>query len=93
MKAGLLATASVLLLCSAPVAFAQSSGPNYSDTIHQSAGDRDSRGTPKYYQPAHHRHHRHHRHYRTPGYGGPAQQNSIHQSAGDRDSRGTPKDK
>ena len=78
---------------------AQGAGPTYSGTIHQSAGDRDSRGTPTYYQSARH----HYRHGRTSerymratiGAGssseaGPFYDNSIHQSKG-RDSRGTPK--
>jgi hypothetical protein len=68
-------------------------GPYYSDTIHQSAGDRDSRGTPKYYGGA-----RGARpgarlnsaHWNKMG-AGPYYSDTIHQSAGDRDSRGTPK--
>jgi hypothetical protein len=73
----------------------QSAGPYYSDTIHQSAGDRDARGTPKYDQRRTSRRH-------VPSTTGagrdfkgappdPYYSNTIHQSAGDRDSRGTPK--
>ena len=102
MKSMLLAGASALVLLSAtPGAYAQSSGPYYSNTIHQSAGDRDSRGYPKYYESGRHsarystRHYRQARSFRmrrpeTTG-AGPYYDNSIHQSAGDRDSRGYPK--
>jgi len=101
MKSALIAASAMMVLCGLATANAQSAGPTYSDTIHQSAGDRDSRGTPKYYQSER-------RHYR-PGYvtrrhverysrtttgagpsEGPFYDNSIHQSKG-RDSRGTPK--
>ena len=103
MKAALIAASAVLAL-SGVTAYAQDAGPTYNSSIHQSAGDRDSRGTPKYYQ-----HSRQSRVYRqrmyrqdqeqpmTTGAGssydsnGPFYDNSIHQSAGDRDSRGTPK--
>ena len=47
MKTALIATAVVILAGTA--AYAQDSGPTYNNSIHQSAGDRDSRGTPKYY--------------------------------------------
>jgi hypothetical protein len=47
MKAALIASAAIILAGTA--AYAQDSGPTYSNSIHQSAGDRDSRGTPKYY--------------------------------------------
>jgi hypothetical protein len=102
MKAALIAASAVVVLAGLSTANAQSAGPTYSDTIHQSAGDRDSRGTPKYYQSER----RHYRHSRTsnrytrsttgagPSSGagpeGPFYDNSIHQSIG-RDSRGTPK--
>jgi hypothetical protein len=92
MKALVIAAATIVM-ASTLYANAQSAGPTYSDTIHQSAGDRDSRGTPKYYQHARisKRHHR-----STTGAGGvsgqgPYYSNTIHQSAGDRDSRGNPK--
>ena len=98
MKPILLAAAAMVLLTAAPGAYAQSAGPTYSNTIHQSAGDRDSRGYPKYYQ----RERRSSRHYRQYGASrmmnrsettgaGPYYDNSIHQSAGERDSRGYPK--
>jgi len=73
------------------------SAQTYSNTIHQSAGDRDARGTPKYYQPArptYRKHVRSNRAWRTTtgaAASGPTYSRSIHQSAGDRDSRGTPK--
>jgi hypothetical protein len=96
----LLATSAIVLLCSVP-SFAQDTKPDTGtkndNTIHQSAGDRDSRGTPKYHQSSrnyhHYRHHRYHRYaYRTHrGPSGVRYENSIHQSAGDRDSRGNPK--
>ena len=47
MKAALIASAVVILAGAS--AYAQDYGPTYNDSIHQSAGDRDSRGTPKYY--------------------------------------------
>ncbi len=47
MKAALIASAVIVLAGAA--AYAEDYGPTYSNTIHQSAGDRDSRGTPKYY--------------------------------------------
>jgi hypothetical protein len=93
----------VIALCSAQVVMAQVAGPSYDSTIHQSAGDRDSRGTPKYYQRSgtsdkRRNHHATAKHLRsTVGAGtsvppsGPFYDNSIHQSAGGRDSRGTPK--
>jgi hypothetical protein len=40
----------MVMLGLANAANAQSAGPFYDNTIHQSAGDRDSRGYPKYYQ-------------------------------------------
>jgi hypothetical protein len=88
---------SAVILAGIVTATAQSSGPTYSPTIHQSAGDRDSRGTPKYYQRYGISRYRQSR--STTGAGqslnappsGPFYDNSIHQSAGDRDSRGTPK--
>src|SRR5256885_9208117 len=84
---------SAIVLASIVTASAQSSGPTYSRTIHQSAGDRDSRGTPKYYQRYGVSRYRSSR--STTGAGpsrsGPSYENTIHQSAGDRDSRGTPK--
>ena len=98
MKSALFAASTAILLCAAPAAYAQSAGPTYSNTIHQSAGDRDSRGYPKYYQSGHmsSRHYRQAWRHRnipaTTGAGsGPYYENSIHQSAGDRDSRGNPK--
>ena len=80
-------------------AFAQTGGPYYSNTIHQSAGDRDARGTPKYNQgTAYHRTYNRAYGHSTTGVGtesgppaGPYYSNSIHQSTGGRDSRGTPK--
>jgi len=101
MKAALIAASAMMVLCGLATANAESAGPTYSNTIHQSAGDRDSRGTPKYYQ-SERRHYRHGRVSRrdvserymraTTGAGpeGPFYDNSIHQSKG-RDSRGTPK--
>src|ERR1700751_1469716 len=47
MKAALIASAAIILAGTA--AYAQDYGPTYNNSIHQSAGDRDSRGTPKYY--------------------------------------------
>lgn len=95
MKTTLFASAMFLLVSGMSFANAQGSGPYHSETIHQSAGDRDSRGTPKYYAPET----RHSRTSRpvlprstTTGAGsGPYYSRSIHQSAGERDSRGTPK--
>lgn len=52
MKARAIAVTAIIL-GSIVCASAQSEGPYYSKTIHQSAGERDSRGTPKYYRPAH----------------------------------------
>lgn len=97
MKSLLLAASAVVLLSATPGAYAQSAGPTYDNSIHQSAGDRDSRGYPKYYQ-SERRSSRHYRQARssrmnrsaTTG-AGPYYENSIHQSAGDRDSRGYPK--
>jgi hypothetical protein len=99
MKAILLASALVVGMGYGS-ASGQSAGPTYSDTIHQSAGDRDSRGTPKYYQRSRTSKHTSSKRVRsTTGAGtrssdpsaGPFYSNTIHQSAGDRDSRGTPK--
>jgi hypothetical protein len=98
MRAILLASAVVVGMGYAS-ASAQSAGPSYSDTIHQSAGDRDSRGTPKYYQRSRTSNKASNKRVRsTTGAGtreddsaGPFYSNTIHQSAGDRDSRGTPK--
>jgi hypothetical protein len=99
MRAILLASA-VVVGMGYVSASAQSAGPTYSDTIHQSAGDRDSRGTPKYYQSSHASHKASNKRVRsTTGAGthasdpsaGPFYSHTIHQSAGDRDSRGTPK--
>lgn len=101
MKAVLAAASALVILSGIAAANAQNAGPTYSNTIHQSAGDRDSRGTPKYSQSErwHYRHHMMSRnmprgHYMrsTTGAGssGPYYSDSIHQSAG-RDSRGTPK--
>jgi len=99
------ACVALVVMALGPVGFAnaQSAGPYYENTIHQSAGDRDSRGYPKYYQrsgisesafnrarPATQRR-------STVGAGrnvpasGPFYSNTIHQSVGDRDSRGFPK--
>jgi hypothetical protein len=97
MKAMLAVSASAFVLAGVATVTAQSYGPTYSRTIHQSAGDRDSRGTPKYYQRYGVSRSRHVR--STTGAGpsgnappfGPYYEPSIHQSAGDRDSRGTPK--
>jgi len=106
MKSALFAASTAILLCAAPVAYAQNAGPTYSNTIHQSASDRDSRGYPKYYQSERRtwRHPRLGYMERSPRMGrsynrstttgagsGPTYDNSIHQSAGDRDSRGNPK--
>jgi hypothetical protein len=99
MKSILLAASAAILLCGVPTAYAQSAGPTYSNTIHQSAGDRDSRGYPKYYQAGREsaRHHgqvpasRKNMPSTTGAGSGPYYDNSIHQSAGDRDSRGNPK--
>lgn len=102
MKAILAAASVVAVLSGISVANAQNAGPTYSSTIHQSAGDRDARGTPKYYQSGgrHYRNQASRRYTRsTTGAGpsgagtsgaGPYYDNSIHQSKG-RDSRGTPK--
>jgi len=97
MKSILIAASAMMVFAGLGSASAQNAGPTYSNTIHQSAGDRDSRGTPKYYQSERSRH-RHGRFVRanppsTTGAGasGPFYDNSIHQSAGGRDSRGTPK--
>jgi hypothetical protein len=80
MKTLILAISAISL---ANVASASAQVPAEKNTIHQSAGDRDSRGTPKYYARSHSRTH----------YRGRVMKHdsSIHQSAGDRDSRGTPK--
>ena len=97
MKSVLIAASAMMVLAGLGTASAQYAGPTYSNSIHQSAGDRDSRGTPKYYQSerSHYRHGRYVRAYprSTTGAGpsGPYYENSIHQSAGERDSRGTPK--
>lgn len=93
-----------IMLAGLTTAGAQSAGPYYEPTIHQSAGDRDSRGYPKYYQRYGQSRHRAVRSTTGAGpaydYGpngrpvppqGPFYDNSIHQSAGDRDSRGFPK--
>lgn len=96
MKIAILAASAVIALAGMAAASAQT----YSNTIHQSAGDRDSRGTPKYYQRYSNSPRRMHRSYRSERYmgattgagpSGPFYDNSIHQSAGGRDSRGTPK--
>ena len=80
MKTLILAISAISL---ANVASASAQAPAEKNAIHQSAGDRDSRGTPKYYARYHSR-----KHYR----GHVMKHNrSIHRSAGDRDSRGTPK--
>ena len=52
MKSVLIAAAAMLAFAGIGPAGAQNYGPTYGNTIHQSAGDRDARGTPKYYQPA-----------------------------------------
>ncbi|HUI98543.1 MAG TPA: hypothetical protein VLX44_22525 [Xanthobacteraceae bacterium] len=97
MRTIVIASATMLVLAGVPAANAQAEGPTYSSTIHQSAGDRDSRGTPKYYEPAPGARHKTarrswHAHRTTTGAGaGPYYSDTIHQSAGDRDSRGTPK--
>src|ERR1700686_3279952 len=80
MKTLILATSALLL---ANVASASAQARAEKNAIHQSAGDRDSRGTPKYYARSHSKTH----------YRGRVMKHdpSIHQSAGDRDSRGTPK--
>jgi hypothetical protein len=100
MKSILLAASAVVLLSATPGAYAQSSGPTYDNSIHQSAGDRDSRGYPKYNQEGRgavratrrHREMGSSRMNRSATTGaGPYYENSIHQSAGDRDSRGYPK--
>lgn len=98
MKVIVIAASAVLVLSATGAASAQSAGPSYSDTIHQSAGDRDSRGTPKYYQRAGRYDGRNSRQRNVSGRSsrsttgaGPFYDNSIHQSGGERDSRGTPK--
>ena len=80
MKTLILAISAISL---ANVATASAQAPAEKNAIHQSAGDRDSRGTPKYYARSHSKTH----------YRGRVLKHdpSIHQSAGDRDSRGTPK--
>ena len=85
-------TSLALMAATAVSAKAFDAGPYYKDLIHQSAGDRDSRGTPKYYEPATGRVSKHLKptHWTRTG-AGPYDSPSIHQSAGDRDSRGTPK--
>jgi hypothetical protein len=80
MKTLILATSVILL---ANLASASAQAPAEKNAIHQSAGERDSRGTPKYYARSHSRTH-YHGHVMK-------HERSIHQSAGDRDSRGTPK--
>jgi hypothetical protein len=92
------ASAAVVAFAGIGSASAQNAGPTYSNSIHQSAGDRDARGTPKYYQrerPTYRKHVRSNRAWRTTTgaatTSGPTYSRSIHQSAGDRDSRGTPK--
>jgi hypothetical protein len=95
MKAIVVAASAVLVLSGVDAASAQSAGPTYSDTIHQSAGDRDSRGTPKYYQGAGQAKPgrvsgRKVRSTTGSGSAGPFYEDTIHQSVG-RDSRGTPK--
>ena len=100
MKSILLAASAVVVLSVTPGAYAQSQGPYYSNTIHQSAGGRDSRGFPKYYHSGRHasRHMRSSRMRTGKSYNrsettgaGPYYSNTIHQSAGDRDSRDYPK--
>jgi len=91
----------VIALDPASYANAQNAGPYYESTVHQSAGERDSRGLPKYYQRsgisqgAFNRigsaRRSTARTGRTVPASGPFYSNTIHQSAGDRDSRGTPK--
>ncbi|HUI96801.1 MAG TPA: hypothetical protein VLX44_13670 [Xanthobacteraceae bacterium] len=97
MKSVLLAASAMMALAALGSANAQNAGPTYSNSIHQSAGDRDARGTPKYYH-SERLYHRHGRYVRaaprsTTGAGpsGPFYDNSIHQSSGGRDARGTPK--
>ena len=96
MKAVL--AASAIILAGIASASAQEYGPTYDRTIHQSAGDRDSRGTPKYYQRSSRSSYQRSRISSRPvrsttgaGPVGPYYEPTIHQSAGDRDSRGTPK--
>ena len=99
MKSVLLAASAAVLLYGMPAAYAQSAGPYYSNTIHQSAGERDSRGFPKYYKSGRHssrfhaqaRASRKHMPSTTGAGAGPYYDNSIHQSVGGRDSRGNPK--
>jgi hypothetical protein len=91
------ASAAIVAFAGIGSASAQNAGPTYSNSIHQSAGDRDARGTPKYYQPerpTYRKHVRSNRAWRTTtgaAASGPTYSRTIHQSAGDRDSRGTPK--
>jgi hypothetical protein len=80
MKTLILAASAALLV---NVAGASAQAPAEKNAIHQSAGDRDSRGTPKYFARYHTRTHYHGRVMK--------HDRSIHQSVGDRDSRGTPK--
>ena len=102
MKAVLVIPA--IILAGLTTASAQSAGPYYERSIHQSVGDRDSRGYPKYYQR--YGQSRHGAARSTTGAGaayeygtngrpvppqGPFYDNSIHQSVGGRDSRGYPK--
>ena len=84
MKAYAIAVTAIVL-ASTVSASSQSEGPYYSNTIHQSVGGRDSRGYPKYYQPAPRS-----RAAETSGAGdnlggeppGPYYSNTIHQSVG-----------
>jgi hypothetical protein len=90
MKTVMIAVTAIVL-ASGVGAYAQSTEQN---TIHQSAGDRDSRGTPKGYErpmvSKTHYHSRRHHHMHM-GMHPMKNDPSIHQSAGDRDSRGGPK--
>jgi hypothetical protein len=83
----LMATAAAAVLIAGIAAANAQNAPaagNSDKTIHQSVGDRDSRGGPKHY--THVKTHRNKAMMRASQFN-----SSIHQSAGDRDSRGTPK--
>jgi hypothetical protein len=86
MKTLMATAAAAVLIAGIAGANAQNmAAPGKSDkTIHQSAGDRDSRGGPKRYTQT--KMHRNKSTMRASQF-----DSSIHQSAGERDSRGTPK--
>jgi hypothetical protein len=83
MKALMATAAAVALLAGISAASAQAPAAGTDKSIHQSAGDRDSRGTPKRYTRV--------KTQKRVKMDAKQFDSSIHQSAGDRDSRGTPK--